>query len=228
MTMLAIPTDIVKHYRDNLTLTAGLKQFTGEDWRKVQAAYQGARWSAAHHPDNDVELTAAQLHQIGERAALEILVTTERHYEQQDQSKPRRVNPAHGSVKMTVAINGTPYTVIPIVSQDPAVTRCYELRKERGGHYHVSQHPHGAECTCPDFEFNRKHRDPEGCKHVRSLQAFGMVEASPAPVGGGTGRDENLDDFPRTRPGATFPAGRKANWADDHRGLDSCRSGHPA
>ncbi|WP_422923964.1 hypothetical protein [Singulisphaera sp. PoT] len=77
---------------------------------------------------------------------------------------------------MVLAINGGRYRVRPIPCDRTAASRCFELRKEDETTYHVSQHVHGPECDCPDFIFHRAGIDPAGCKHIKALAAYGMVE----------------------------------------------------
>jgi hypothetical protein len=90
-------------------------------------------------------------------------------------AQPRPPRPAHGVCRLTLAINGVPYSVRPIACDNAAALRCYELRKSAGERYHVSQHPHGAECDCPDFVFQRDGRDPGGCKHIQALAVLGLI-----------------------------------------------------
>jgi hypothetical protein len=65
---------------------------------------------------------------------------------------------------------------IRIIPCETTAQKCYELRKPDGTKYHVSQHITGPECTCGDYEFRRKNVDPAGCKHVKALVMFGMIE----------------------------------------------------
>ncbi|MHC5542012.1 SWIM zinc finger family protein, partial [Singulisphaera rosea] len=64
----------------------------------------------------------------------------------------------------------------PIRVDRGAARRCFELRKADGTFYHVAVLDYGAECTCPDFVFNRDGLDPLGCKHIRSLVALGIID----------------------------------------------------
>ncbi len=95
------------------------------------------------------------------------------------------VKPARGTCRLTLAINGAPYRVGPVTCDPSAALRCYEPRKADGAAYHVSQHGHGAECTCPDFVYRRDGIDPAGCKHVKALAAFGLIVADVRPIRGG-------------------------------------------
>jgi len=87
----------------------------------------------------------------------------------------RAVRPAHGSCRLTLTINGTPYDVRPIPSDAFAALKAFRLKKLDGTTYDVSQAVHGLECDCPDFVFHRDGLDPAGCKHVKALVACGLL-----------------------------------------------------
>lgn len=106
---------------------------------------------------------------------------------------PRRVRPAHGVCRLSLAINGTLYQVRPVECHPSAALRCYALSKADGTAYHVSQHVHGPECDCPDFVFHRDGIDPAGCKHVKALAVFGMVTPGLPPIRGGSPTDDARD-----------------------------------
>jgi hypothetical protein len=91
--------------------------------------------------------------------------------------KPRNIKPAHGSVRLTVTINGIGYSARPLpVDPGSGVTRCIRLRKSDATTYHVHRDEDGlAGCDCPDFEFNRRQIDPTGCKHCKALAAVGLI-----------------------------------------------------
>ncbi|SIN69270.1 SWIM zinc finger [Singulisphaera sp. GP187] len=89
--------------------------------------------------------------------------------------------PKH-AVRMILIINATAYEIVPIKVEAEVVRQCFELRKPDGEVWHVSQHDHGTQCTCADFEFNRNYLDPLGCKHIRALTAMGVVDTRPARV----------------------------------------------
>ncbi|HEU5116418.1 MAG TPA: hypothetical protein VFT74_07035 [Isosphaeraceae bacterium] len=57
-----------------------------------------------------------------------------------------------------------------------ASDRAYRLSKEDGLRYDVTETAYGASCDCPDFIFRRDGLDPQGCKHVRALRMYGLVE----------------------------------------------------
>lgn len=138
-----------------------------------------------------------------------------------DASRPakssRRPRPVHGVCSLTLRINGTAYRVKPVACDPEAALRCYELRKADGTVYCVSHHPHGSECTCPDWVFSRDGIDPAGCKHIKALVALGML---PYPVPSAISAP--ADDFPRRQPRprpASGPkrAGRPITDADVRR-----------
>ncbi len=63
------------------------------------------------------------------------------------------------------------------VACDPSVAdKAFRLLKDDGALYDVIQTRHGPSCDCPDFIFRRDGLDPAGCKHVRALVAFGLIE----------------------------------------------------
>ena len=68
-------------------------------------------------------------------------------------------------------VNGQSYDLTVFKAEAPDVGRIFHLEKASGDSYDVSEHAHGAECTCPDFEMRRRGLDSLGCKHVRSLRA---------------------------------------------------------
>ncbi len=88
-------------------------------------------------------------------------------------TQPRRsVKPAHGTCRLTLHINGTPYGVRPVDSPDG---RAFRLRKPDGTAYDVAETAYGPTCDCPDFTFNRDGIDPDGCKHIRALAALTLI-----------------------------------------------------
>src|SRR5687768_13263759 len=69
---------------------------------------------------------------------------------------PRVVRPAHGTARLTLAINGQSYGVRPIAAEAfSAHGRAYRLRKADGTVYDVAETPHGSVCDCGDFIFHR-------------------------------------------------------------------------
>lgn len=130
-------------------------------------------------------------------------VARPRPAEQRVGRKPAR--PAHGTCRLTLAINGTDYNVRPTPADSFAAIRAYRLRKADGTTYDVAETVHGHTCDCPDFIFHRDGLDPDGCKHIKALVACGMLApAQPEP--------DDADDWP--------------TWTDEERwttadGLDS-------
>ncbi|GAC1467506.1 MAG: hypothetical protein NVSMB9_09180 [Isosphaeraceae bacterium] len=88
--------------------------------------------------------------------------------------KPAR--PTHGTCRLTLRINGTSYTVLPIPSDAFAALKAFRLKKSDGAVYDASQTVYGLECDCPDFVFHRDGLDPDGCKHVKALVACGLFD----------------------------------------------------
>src|SRR5262245_27925159 len=87
--------------------------------------------------------------------------------------KPRTVKPAHGNCRWVLPlgadlgilqINGIAYAVC-------RVTDGFRLMKPDGTTYDLdASQPHWT-CSCPDYEFNRHQKDPEGCKHCKAVRA---------------------------------------------------------
>src|SRR5689334_8545174 len=70
--------------------------------------------------------------------------------------RPRQpARPAHGTCRLTLTINGTPYRVRPVPADSFAAIRAFRLRKADGTAYDVAETVHGHECDCPDFVFHR-------------------------------------------------------------------------
>jgi hypothetical protein len=88
--------------------------------------------------------------------------------------KPRHVLPFF---RITFECGRDTYTVVPL-APDPRVTRkAFRLKKRTGDRqvYDVRLTEHGPECDCKGFLY--RHR----CKHVRMLNAAGMLDAKEAP-----------------------------------------------
>jgi hypothetical protein len=77
-------------------------------------------------------------------------------------SQPNRLH--QGGV---LQINGTAYTVDPILDDDTGALLGHRLSKADGGMYDIDRQT--GQCDCPDATF-RPDR-PGGCKHSRALQA---------------------------------------------------------
>ena len=92
--------------------------------------------------------------------------------------KPRNVKPSHGTVRLTVHINGTAYAVRPLpVVPGSGVVRLVRLRKaETGDAYHVHRTDDGViECDCPSYEWDHRQRDNGPCKHGAALASVGLL-----------------------------------------------------
>ncbi len=102
---------------------------------------------------------------------------------------PARLEPTNASkpgqtCRLTLTINSADYRLRVIPCDPSAALLCIELRKQTQDKpvYHVSLHPHGAECTCADFVLVRDGRDPLGCKHCRALRAIGILPPVQPPT----------------------------------------------
>src|SRR4051812_39233879 len=96
-------------------------------------------------------------------------------------ARTRKTRPAPTTLRFTITIGPTSYAVRPVsFDRDAGITKLIRLRKADGTTYHVSQHPHGTECDCPDFVYRREGKDPRGCRHCRALVAAGVLEPAPA------------------------------------------------
>ncbi|AGA26047.1 hypothetical protein Sinac_1669 [Singulisphaera acidiphila DSM 18658] len=130
-----------------------------------------------------------------------------------DLQKSPQGRPQH-TVRMTLTINTTTYEVEPVPCDPGTALQCFALRKSNQVVYHVSRHDHGAECTCADFEFNRNHRDPLGCKHIRAMVAIGVLDTRAArvqPVRSPSGELGFDDEF------ESAPAKKWSDWTDTTR-----------
>jgi hypothetical protein len=90
-------------------------------------------------------------------------------------NKPRKVEPVHGVARLTLSISGTDYRLRRIPTDPSAALRAWRLRKADGTHYTVAVTEHGPCCDCADFTFRRDGLDPNGCKHIASLRAVGLL-----------------------------------------------------
>ncbi len=86
-------------------------------------------------------------------------------------SRPRRRD-----VGLHLWIDRTLYVVKRICCDQTAALRAFRLIKPDGTCYDVAQTRFGPECDCPDFIFRRSGLDPDGCKHVQALTAYGMLD----------------------------------------------------
>jgi hypothetical protein len=87
----------------------------------------------------------------------------------------RRVRPASGTCRLSLTINGVVYAVIPNRGASELASRAFRLKKNDGTIYDVAMTAHGHTCDCPDYLFNRQDKDVNGCKHIRSMKACGLL-----------------------------------------------------
>jgi hypothetical protein len=91
-------------------------------------------------------------------------------------TRPRTIRPARAVCRLTMAINGVDYRVEPNPDEAHAVMKAYRLRKPDGTAYDVARTDHGLTCDCPDFIFHRDGLDPDGCKHIKAMVAYGLLD----------------------------------------------------
>jgi hypothetical protein len=91
---------------------------------------------------------------------------------------PRRkiIGPARAVCRLTMAINGVDYRVEPNPAEAYAVRKAYRLSKPDGTAYDVALTGFGLTCDCPDFIFRRDGIDPDGCKHIKAMVAYGLLD----------------------------------------------------
>jgi hypothetical protein len=82
----------------------------------------------------------------------------------------------HGTCRLTLTIDGTDYKL----SRSPTARAAWHLKKRSGPRagvtYCVLTHKGIVSCTCPDSI-----RSGAVCKHVRALQALGLVAKNAKP-----------------------------------------------
>jgi hypothetical protein len=91
---------------------------------------------------------------------------------------PRRriIGPARAACRLTMAINGVDYRVEPNPPGAYAAEKAYRLSKPDGTAYDVALTHYGLTCDCPDFIFHRDGIDPDGCKHIKAMVAYGLLD----------------------------------------------------
>ena len=91
---------------------------------------------------------------------------------------PRRriIGPARAVCRLTMEINGVDYRVEPSAAGGYAVAKAYRLSKPDGTAYDVALTDFGLICDCPDFIFHRDGLDPAGCKHIKAMVAYGLLD----------------------------------------------------
>lgn len=91
------------------------------------------------------------------------------------EGRPRRAG-RERAFALHLQIDETLYAVRPLACHPLVASRAFRLAKPDGTRYDVAATPFGPECDCPDFLFRRAGIDPSGCKHVRAMVAFGLIE----------------------------------------------------
>jgi hypothetical protein len=79
-----------------------------------------------------------------------------------------------GLCGLTLRINSEPYKVRPLPAEFGGL-KAFRLTKTDGTFHDVSRGAYGMECTSGDFVWRRDGIDPEGCKHIRSVRACGLL-----------------------------------------------------
>jgi hypothetical protein len=99
--------------------------------------------------------------------------------------QPRRriIGPARAVCRLTMAINGVDYRVEPNPPAAFAAGKAYRLRKPDGTAYDVAATGYGLTCDCPDFIFHRDGLDPDGCKHIKAMVAYGLLDGPQGVTG---------------------------------------------
>jgi hypothetical protein len=94
-------------------------------------------------------------------------------------AEPRRrtIRPARTVCRLTLVINDMNYRVEPNAAEASAALKAYRLSKADGTDYDVAQTVHGLTCDCPDFIFRRDGIDPEGCKHIKAMVTYGLLDS---------------------------------------------------
>jgi hypothetical protein len=78
--------------------------------------------------------------------------------------------------RLDLTIGSTTYAIEPLAETLLAGTRAFRLIKNDGTIYDVAQTSYGPQCDCPDYLFRRDGLDPSGCKHIKALVGWGMIE----------------------------------------------------
>jgi hypothetical protein len=92
-------------------------------------------------------------------------------------ARRRVIGPARAVCRLTMEINGVDYRVEPTPARAFAAGKSYRLRKPDGTTYDVALTDFGLTCDCPDFIFHRDGLDPGGCKHIKAMVAYGLLNA---------------------------------------------------
>lgn len=92
-------------------------------------------------------------------------------------TRSKTIRPAKARCRLTLEINDRNYQVKPTAAEASVAIRAYRLSKADGTDYDVAQTVHGLTCDCPDFIFRRDGLDPEGCKHIKAMVTYGLLES---------------------------------------------------
>jgi hypothetical protein len=105
------------------------------------------------------------------------VATARRDHAHGTQPRRRTIGPARAVCRLTMVINGIDYRVEPNPAEAAyAVMKAYRLSKPDGTAYDVARTNHGLTCDCPDFIFHRDGLDPDGCKHIKAMVAYGLLD----------------------------------------------------
>ena len=90
--------------------------------------------------------------------------------------REKKIGPARADCRLIMAINGTNYLVSRNRGDDWPTFKAYRLSKDDGTDYDVAETAYGLTCDCPDFIFHRDGIDPDGCKHIKAMVAYGLLD----------------------------------------------------
>jgi hypothetical protein len=83
--------------------------------------------------------------------------------------------PRAGVCRLYLRIGGTSYVLRRLDRSALAVLEGWRLIKPDGTAYDVARTEHGCTCDCPDYAWRRDGVEEDGCKHVVSLKAVGLL-----------------------------------------------------
>jgi hypothetical protein len=78
--------------------------------------------------------------------------------------------------RLDLTIGGTTYAIQPLPEKPVPGSRAFRLTKGDGTIYDVADTQYGPQCDCPDYIFRRDGLDPDGCKHIKALVGFDLLE----------------------------------------------------
>jgi hypothetical protein len=90
----------------------------------------------------------------------------------------RRARPkvVTGPCRLDLTIGRTTYAIERLTEAPLPGSRAFRLIKGDGTIYDVAQTSYGPQCDCPDYIFRRDGLDPAGCKHIKALVEFELLE----------------------------------------------------